>query len=220
MAIDDYLTPTNVSIWVGDAKVDDAYRVDWEARSAKTPLYGWADKQYRSVAEGREIITGRLIITYRFPGYLFTALSNIGVTRHKPDDRTVSDLRNTLIDLRGGTTEKRVETLMRTAQQGTLQDFNKHKLLMEAMLSSNTAQDKSMYKLSADKGFDISVRYGPVDAYHLEKVLRDVHIVGESQTVSASATGGGDISSSGSPIFEIYSFLCREIKELVHDRRV
>ena len=62
--------------------------------------------------------------------------------------------------------------------------------------------------------FDILVTYGDIlKEEHIEVTLKDAYIVGQSQTISASATGGGDVSSSGSPIYEIYSFFAKEIVE-------
>ena len=54
---DKYYTPCNVGIYIGGYKLSDAFRVDWDARDSKTPLYGWADDTFAAVTNGRKIIT-------------------------------------------------------------------------------------------------------------------------------------------------------------------
>lgn len=234
MSVDTYLTPSNTTIWIGDIKLDDAFRVDWTANNAKAPLYGWADKQYRAVADGRQIVTGRLIMNYRFPGYLYTAIQNARNTLTEvPGLREEREkLRQRLQTLRDGSAEAKAEVLMQTLQRGDLTEFHRYESLLRAIydpdaqinqknaFSSKPSSDKiiSPYKIPMNRGpFDIKILYGSTNlhSYQIEKIIKGVFIVGESQTISGSATGGGDISSSGSPIYEIYNFMAREISEFV-----
>lgn len=78
---------------------------------------------------------------------------------------------------------------------------------------NSSKSKKPAYQAGVAGGFDVKIVYGDVEGYHLSKTLRDCHITGESQTISGSATGGGDMSSSGSPIFEVYSFFCKSVEE-------
>ena len=55
----------------GDAMlVDDMYRVDFQRRISHQPIYGYDDTQFAFVAQGKELVTGNMIINFRYPGYL------------------------------------------------------------------------------------------------------------------------------------------------------
>jgi len=234
MSVDSYLAPSSTSVWIGGIKIDDAFRVDWKASNAKSPLYGWADKQYRAVADGRQLVTGRLIINYRFPGYLYTAIQNskTGISNNADIVKERAKLRENLTVLQGGTTDAKIELLLKSLQRGDLTEFHRHGALLQTMYASDTQSvenssfsqnpsDSSItpaYRIPINRGpFDIRILYGSthMDSYQIEKLIRGVYIVGESQVISGSATGGGDISSSGSPIYEVYNFMAKELKELV-----
>lgn len=77
MQLNDYPTPSDVKIYIGPHLVDDAYRVEYDERNSKMPLTGYHQKKYASVADGKLIIVGNIIIHYRFPGYLTHAIKNI-----------------------------------------------------------------------------------------------------------------------------------------------
>lgn len=213
-----YPTPSNVKIYVGDVYLDDAFRVDWQCQNPKTPMYSWADTKFRAVTEGREIVTGRLIINYRFPGYLKHAIQ--GRTGQTPTNEV--ELKNyiteTYEDMSGATTDQRIAALMDAQDKTDGYDLN---ALKEVLTSINSPRPdaltgkskKSLYQAGQQAPFDIKIIYGDVEGYHLSKTLRDCHITGESQTISGAATGGGDMSSSGSPIYEVYSFFCRSVDE-------
>lgn len=213
-----YPTPSNVKLYIGDVYLDDAYRVDWQAQNPKTPLYSWADNKYRAVAQGREIVSGRLIINYRFPGYLIAALE--GQTGGEPI--YYNDIKNAVArnveTMATATTEDRIEALMSAhTKNDDGQDLDILQAALKSInspnLSTASKNKKTAYQAGAQIPFDIKIIYGDVEGYHLSKTLRDCHITGESQTISGAATGGGDMSSSGSPIYEVYSFFCRSVDE-------
>lgn len=83
MILGDYPTPGDVKIYVDDLLVDDAYRVDYEEQDKKIPLYGFHQKLYADVADGKVIVVGNIIIHYRFPGYLNHALQRVLVARER-----------------------------------------------------------------------------------------------------------------------------------------
>jgi len=60
--------------------------------------------------------------------------------------------------------------------------------------------------------FDLIVRYGyqGVSGGYI-RTFKSCLIYGESQTISAAAVGGGDLSSSAQPILEVYPFLAKTI---------
>jgi hypothetical protein len=77
----DYPTPGDVKIYIDDLWVDDAYRIDYEEQDKKIPLWGYHQKKYSDVADGKAIVVGNIIIHYRFPGYLNHAIQRALIAR-------------------------------------------------------------------------------------------------------------------------------------------
>lgn len=220
-----YPSPSNVKIYIGDVYLDDAFRVDWQAQNPKTPMYSWADSNFRTVAQGREIVTGRLIINYRFPGYLISAIE--GRTGGEPI--YYNDIKNAVARnveaMATATTEDRIEALMSAnTKNDDGQDLEMLQAALKSInspnLSTSTLNKKPAYQAGAGNPFHIRISYGDPNGFNIVKILEDCHITGESQTISGAATGGGDMSSSGSPIFEVYSFFCRKVSESFNNPRV
>lgn len=202
---DKYYTPCNVGIYIGGYKLSDAFRVDWDARDSKTPLYGWADDTFVAVTNGRKIITGRLIINYKYPGYLSAAINEFVFAKNPIDNRKeVNEMQEFLSKSSVG----RVKWLAQVAAK----NYGDERLGTQSKFLQSIDYSIEAYKNK--QTFDILVAYGDImSEQHIETTIKDAYIVGQSQVISASATGGGDVSSSGSPIYEIYSFFAKEILE-------
>lgn len=221
---ENYYTPCNVGIYIGGYKVSDAFRVDWDARDSKTPLYGWADETYSAVTNGRKIVTGRLVINYKYPGYLSAAITEFTKGQNPINGAEIVKANDEFDQLRGKSSEERVKFLAQLAAKNYGDDrlgtTAKDPFMGPNYDPNNIAgliNRMANYSIEAYKQkstFDILVTYGDIlKEEHIEVTLKDAYIVGQSQTISASATGGGDVSSSGSPIYEIYSFFAKEIVE-------
>lgn len=232
-----YQTPCNVGIYIAGYKISDAFRVDWDCRDSKTPLYGWADDTYVSVTKGRKIITGRLVINYTHPHYLINAIQEF--TKQKNSTPSPAAF-NHIHGQQGGKVSAAINPY---APYSDTYDASSHlleylerdgadRVKFLADLAAKNYGDERLTELansvnavqtpasSVDKPqpyqdnntFDILVSYGDImKEDHIETIIKDAYIVGQSQVISASATGGGDVSSSGSPIYEIYSFFAKEI---------
>lgn len=74
MLLHDYPTPAQTTIFVGDNFLDDAYSVNFEVQHPRVPLYGYNQSFYSQMADGKVLVTGTLIINYRYPGYLAEAI--------------------------------------------------------------------------------------------------------------------------------------------------
>jgi hypothetical protein len=202
-----YYTPCNVGIYIGGYRLSDAFRVDWDARDSKTPLYGWADDTFSAVSNGRKIVTGRLVINYKYPRYLTTAINEFTRNQNPIDDREEVNEMQEFLSLDG---IGRVKWLAQVAAK----DYGDDRLgTIKRHDPWNYFRDPvEAYKQK--RTFDILVAYGDIMMEeHIETTIKDAYIVGQSQVISASATGGGDVSSSGSPIYEIYSFFAKEVLE-------
>ena len=243
-----YQTPCNVGIYIAGYKISDAFRVDWDCRDSKTPLYGWADDTYVSVTKGRKIITGRLVINYTHPHYLINAIqeftrqtnttppqtpgysSQYDASPHLLDylERDGADRVKFLADLAAKNYgDERLTELANSVNAVTLNHIHGQQggtmpaALQNQGNSNSFASSAGRPQPYQDNNtFDILVSYGDImKENHIETIIKDAYIVGQSQTISASATGGGDVSSSGSPIYEIYSFFAKEIVANKHAAR-
>ena len=246
MASDGYYTPCNVGIYIGGYKISDAFRVDWDCRDSKTPLYGWADDKYRAITKGRKITTGRIVINYTHPDYLTNAINRhyLVLNNEKIESSIKSpesieagynyaEEENMMAYLEKSGTE-RVKFLADLASKnyGHLNYIVKKDRIMSKLalglagsshyeywdyenhghLKQLWSHVKNNQPYESERTFDILVTYGDsMTENHIETIIKDAYIVGQSQAISASATGGGDVSSSGSPIYEIYSFFAKEI---------
>jgi hypothetical protein len=213
---DKYYTPCNVGIYIGGYRLSDAFRVDWDARDSKTPLYGWADDTFSAVTNGRKIISGRLVINYKYPGYLSTAINEFTHNQNPIDTR--KEVHETEEFLSKSSVE-RVKWLAQVAAK----NYGDNELGGSVNWAGGSIQmageplrefSSALEAYKQKRTFDILVAYGDIMSEdHIELLIKDAYIVGQSQVISASATGGGDVSSSGSPIYEIYSFFAKEILE-------
>ena len=235
-----YQTPCNVGIYIAGYKISDAFRVDWDCRDSKTPLYGWADDTYVSVTKGRKIITGRLVINYTHPHYLINAIQEFTKQKNFTPSTTLTNIYGqqggkipAALNPQGQSTVPYSSTYDASPHLSEyLESDGADRVKFLADLAAKNYGDERLTELansvnavqtpasSVDKPqpyqdnntFDILVSYGDImKEDHIETIIKDAYIVGQSQTISASATGGGDVSSSGSPIYEIYSFFAKEI---------
>jgi len=86
-----YFSPCQISLYVGDIWIDDMADIQYEVRDEKLPVYGFADQYYRATLRGRTIVTGVLVINFRFKGYLSNAIYNAtGGFLGSKRDRTVA----------------------------------------------------------------------------------------------------------------------------------
>ena len=71
-----YPTPTTVSYYVGKYLIDDAYRIDFNRKRTDQPIWGYGSTHFDFIARGREIVTGNIVLNFRYPGYLTNVIRN------------------------------------------------------------------------------------------------------------------------------------------------
>lgn len=71
----DYVAPAQTLIFLGDVWIDDACEIQYTVQDEKFPQWGWNDRFYRAVSQGRTLINGRLAIKFRSLGYLTRTIS-------------------------------------------------------------------------------------------------------------------------------------------------
>ena len=100
-----YPTPSTTKCYINDVELDDIFRVDFKRNKNHQPIYGYNDEQFGFVAKGKELVTGQIIINFRYPGYLTAvikrnaefkeiqdkALVAAGVEERPIDDATILD---------------------------------------------------------------------------------------------------------------------------------
>ena len=214
----EYPSPAEVKIYIGQAWVDDAYRVDYSVSNNRVPLYDYTSPFFKTVAEGNHLVQGQLIINFRFPGYLKRALLN-DLFYDSNYSNSVKTQTNIARDILNSNAAQRLDILLAAKRLGT---FEATKQVSEDLFipdredgSDGLPELKKDPAVSHSKTpFDIIIKYGGEESLY-DKIIEDCYILGESQVISASALAGGDLGASGMPIFEVYSFLGRKLSDRI-----
>lgn len=69
-----YVSASQVSVYIGNMWLDDANHIEFNQMSSKVPYYGYNDTHYRTIGQGKVIVTGALMINFRFTNYLTKAI--------------------------------------------------------------------------------------------------------------------------------------------------
>jgi len=240
-----YPSPSVVTYYIGDLLIDDVFRVDFQRKVSHQPIWGYDSKLYDFIAQGKEIVTGNIIINYRYPGYLKNAINNYAagalettqeVQKRFEEDKKITYSPSFFAELDSLSTDERAAYLANTILQKTpFQSSQINNSVIEKSISrvkqdirkvygansnsEETASDSDFFKSPIDdktiRRFDLVVRYGfqNIPGGYIRK-FKDCVLIGESETVSASASAGGDMSSSAQPILEIYPFFSRTIETI------
>lgn len=216
-AIYSYPSPAEVKIFINQNMwVDDVYRIDFNLTNQRTPLYDYTSQYFKEVAEGHSIVQGQLIINYRFPGYLRYAIEK-RLTKDPKILRSLDEAAEAFRDLTQGSDAERIQKLLAYKRAGS---FSYAKQIMSYNGDESEVKDTFNTTLTHSKlAFDIKISYGGTEALH-SKTIEKCYIIGESQVISAAAIAGGDMSSSGMPIYEVYSFFGQRITDQITDRGI
>lgn len=222
-----YPSPAEIKIYINENWVDDAYRLDYTLSDSRTPLYDYTSTFFKGVAEGNTIIQGQLVINYRYPGYLYAAISqfmNPAILPEPMKTRSLDGSRGTqassdlIKDLFQGSPSEKVSKLLGYKKLGALEHVRQ--ITDEFYGSNSVVGDIPPSVSTTNKGlipFNIRISYGGEEALY-SKVIDSCYLVGESQVISASAIAGGDLSASGMPILEVYSFFGKRLVDEVHEK--
>jgi hypothetical protein len=66
-----YFSGAQTEISIGKFKVDEAIEVEGVYSMSQTPIYGYASTHFNTVAVGKVLVSGSIIINYVFDGYLY-----------------------------------------------------------------------------------------------------------------------------------------------------
>jgi len=210
-SIFNYPSPADVKIYIAGEWIDDAYRVDYSVQAPKQPLYDYTSSFFKDVAHGQSLVVGNLVLNYRMPNYLKFAIDQ----KLERDPSIMQALEETggLVAYltQAGSASDKVSRLLALKKTGSFKKAKQYANLLGGEIGGAPGRSSPL-SISQVKqpGFDIEIAYGGEAAKNY-RIIADCHITGESQVISASAVAGGDLSSSGMPIFETYSFIGRQL---------
>jgi hypothetical protein len=233
MFYEDYKTPAQTTVFIDEIWVDDAYYVSYELQNPRSPIFGYNQSHFGVVGDGHIIVTGQIIINFRYPGYLFAAIRDAqrrrmnldspplvnvgaGIRANEPvmNRQQLRDLLNKIKD--AGSTQ-RIKMLADSWQTST---FGQTSALMNATVTGRHGMtitaEKEMHLNPAmipagHGGFDIQLFYGHSRGQAVIETIESCFITGQGKTISASASGAGGPSASGTVIYEVYPFLAKKI---------
>ena len=228
-----YPTPSDVRCYINGIEIDDMFRVDTKRQVNHQPIYGYNDQQFGFIAKGKELITGQLVLNFRYPGYLTAALEKAATTKILSDEvfkesfeRSAIPVPKDILDfsaMDGMSTDQKLSHIAERFERdiGTNQ-YIVDRLKMQFDKAYNAEDDvdntpAGMFDSPLDRGthlyiFDMTVKYGNHEKEAgFRRIFRDCVLIGESSTYSAAAGAGNDMSSSSQPIFEIYPFFARTV---------
>lgn len=211
-----YPSPAEVKIFIGqDIWIDDAFRVDYNLSNNRTPLYDYTSQFFKAVAEGHALVQGQLMINFRFPGYLSYAMDR-KLDMGANTVRNLGDSADIFREMSSGGVEERVKKLLAYKRSGA---FEYAKTAAATLYSDTPSSDFVPNYSSTHKrrSFDIVIKYGGMESLY-DKIITDCFLVGESQVISAAAVAGGDMSSSGMPIYEVYNFFGKAVKDVINQK--
>lgn len=71
----DYFSGAQVALYIGSIWVDEVTSITYEKTQRRVPLYGYADRLYRGLAEGQVIVNGSFTVNFKEAGYLWLILN-------------------------------------------------------------------------------------------------------------------------------------------------
>jgi hypothetical protein len=221
-----YPSPAEVKVFIGNQWVDDIYRIDYSISEPKTPLYDYTSKYFKDVAGGHTIVQGTIIINYRFPGYLQYAIKQKGLLIDPEVLRDLNNAADMFREMAEGDSSTKVKKLLMYKKLGAMSNAKNVADVLYGEWTNGTSgwSENNGLRVSGVAAthenlppFSVEVRYGGTEGLST-KIIEDCHLIGESQTISAAAIAGGDMSSSGMPIFELYTFFAKKVTDRIEQK--
>jgi len=211
-----YPTPAQVWLIADGVWLDDAYRVEYRSQYPVIPLYGYDEKEFTAVAKGRQLVTGNLVINFRYPGYLYAAIN--GRTEAQIKNNKAMEIAQNLLT---ASVDDRIAILEDARQKGD--DTEKRVIAMMKSLfayspTTNQTDEIMGYLRNQVLGTNIDIYFDKPEEGLYFRRIEGVRFSGEAMTISASANSGGDTSASGMPLYEIYTFIARKIIDIRTDK--
>jgi hypothetical protein len=224
-----YFSGSTVAIYFQQHWIDEIVALSFSVSEAVQPIYGFNSMVFDGVARGNRQVAGSLRINFRHTGYLKTVLSEIEnagnaeiekVLSQRPEERLPIDF---TVSLNPKTvTYEEITTLVQSRSKTSKSEFKKKIQAYQNAVWGTTPDLPSIQRQSYfnNKAFDLVIVYGmpvlPVaqtisdgakvdQSFYIEpgtvQTLKDVYLLSMQQV----------IDPDGSPVFEDYSFIARDI---------
>lgn len=218
-----YYSSTDAKLFFGDEELEEIVSINWQMQEPKMPLYGYNSFTFDEVAVGSRIIQGTFIINYLIPNYLAKLVrtnaksSSVAAEDKKPNDQSNTDKKSTT------TEDKKSNDKSDTDKKAVTEEdkkSNDQSDVGKKTTTAATAHDKpgdSIYSSDSGSGgkinhhrahtnlpqnFSIKIRYGSDKEGKVPYITFDeVWLQGVAHT----------ITENGSPIYEQYSFIARDV---------
>jgi len=237
-----YPTPAQTSIFVDDIWIDDAYQVNYEEENARIPIYGYNRSDFGMVADGKVIITGNIVINFRYPDYLGRAIRNALRFRSNQKERAQrnqnlqdpyapsplakprldrAQMRRLLQDIRTASPTDRIKKMGEALAKGT---FGQVAGLSRSLFGQSESEriigslldDANPVRMSSrEGGFNIQLVYGHASGRSVVEKIEECYITGRSKVLTAAAGSGGN--SSGNVVYEVYPFIAKRVQSDIVD---
>jgi len=223
--LENHWSPAQVRVFVANDWVDDAKMVRYQVTDNKAPKFGFFDRTYRAIAQGRTLVQGQLWINFRFNGYLVAAIANTIARRRDFLEATdqankykakIGSSINDVFKLKEAACIEAISQYVANAPPSVrekrldeIKDYLWHKQPKDA--AGEDAPNRKVFLRPGvvTKGFDIKITMGGNPGKELTprltKVIEDVHILGESFVANIEVPDGSR------PLCEVYDFVARDI---------
>lgn len=74
LPINIFPTASNIAIFIDGIHIELAYGLQYKENAPKIPIYGYNDGKFNSIAYGKSLVQGALVMSFVFPGYLMAVL--------------------------------------------------------------------------------------------------------------------------------------------------
>ena len=182
-----YYSSTDAKLFFGDEELEEIVSINWQMQEPKMPLYGYNSFTFDEVAVGSRIIQGTFIINYLIPNYLAKLVrtnaksSSVEAEDKKSNDQSDAGKKTTTV----ATAHDKPGGSLYSSDSGTGGKINHHRA------HTNLPQN-----------FSIKIRYGSDKEGKVPYITFDeVWLQGVAHT----------ITENGSPIYEQYSFIARDV---------
>lgn len=214
-----YPTASSVAGFLDGYHVDQLYQIQYKESNNLLPIYGYNDKFFSSVAQGKYLVQGVIVINFITPLYLNNILTLPTGTEFvlNTNDRigtlgTVNDIAekynrrlSTELPPNGTLAERkaRAEYLANAVGKNKLQSKTlKDKLFLQNTKQTNYKRTFESSILKNKPNLNLDVFYG--DASNGIR-FTNVYFTEVSQIISQAGSEG-----SSEPLYEVYSFIARE----------
>jgi hypothetical protein len=207
----EYFSGCDVSVYFGNDWVDEISNLTFAIFEHVQPIYGYNSLVYDDIARGTRIIQGSFQLNFKEVGYLKSILRQFEEKQHSgrafmahPKDR-VSAVPIAFIP-------EKDQDLISTFQNASPEEKAQLQRQLEAIaygsrqrIGEEESLRREYFFNESSKGFNIILTYG-IPKSGIMNAGRFHKIVGVQLTSCTQV-----ISSDGSPVFENYEFLARDI---------